>query len=70
MNHDTRARDGLEIGLTGSTMTAKEPYVGFFRKSLATAMASVFADGERVGLLSVESFKLTSKICIYGGFFG
>lgn len=32
--------------------------------------AGVFADAERVELLCAESFKLTSKICIYGGLFG
>lgn len=32
--------------------------------------AGVFADAERVELLCVESFKLTSEIYIYSGFFG
>jgi hypothetical protein len=32
--------------------------------------AGVFADAERVKLLSAESFKLASMIDIYGGFFG
>jgi hypothetical protein len=33
MNYGTRAGDVLEIGLTGSTIAVKEPYLGFFGKS-------------------------------------